>query len=155
MNDRAKKILLIIIVSVPILILGWFGIAINQIGKAFDDMNIDIWEIENQIFLGEFFSPDSTKKIGLYKYDSGALGYTAIQMSIADSYETYPLTGNILMINRIPPVIEWKTLDSVFVLIDKSNSPGFSIDSSKKIEGIYFEFEVIATDSTYLKENEH
>jgi hypothetical protein len=135
--------------------LGWFGIAIYQIGKGWNIINESTWQIENQILLNEFFSPDSTKKIGLYKYYSGALGYTAIQMSVTDPPESYPLTGNILMINRIPPVIEWKTLDSVFVLIDKSNSPGFTIDSSKKIEDIYFEFEVIATDSTYLKKYEH
>lgn len=76
---ESKKTLLIIIVSVPILILGWFGIAIYQIGKGWDIINESTWQIENQILLNEFFSPDSTKKIGLYKYDSGALGYTAIQ----------------------------------------------------------------------------
>jgi len=155
MNDRIKKILLIIIVCVPLFILGWFGIAIYQMGKGWDIINESTWQLENQVLLNEYFSPDSIKKIGLYIYDSGALGYTAIQMSVANSSESYPLTGNTLMINRIPPTIEWKNLDSVYVLIDKSNTPGFTIDSSKIINDIYFEFEVIATDSTYLKEYEN
>ncbi len=94
-------------------------------------------------------------KIGLYKYDSGALGYTTIQMSVIDSSATYPLSGNILMINRIPPKIKWKTQDSIFCVIDKSNTPGFTIDSTLIIEEINFEFEIFASDSTYLNQYEN
>ena len=105
--------------------------------------------------LKEYYSPDSTKKIGFYNYDSGALGYTAIQMSVIDSSQTYPLTGNILMINRIPPTVDWSSQDSVFVIIDKSNTPDFTIDSTKWVDNILFQFEVMATDSTYSKEYEY
>lgn len=154
MNDKVKKFLIIIVALIPVLFLAWFGIVLYQLDEA-EAMNLEIWEVENQILLNEFYSPDSTKRIGFYNYDSGALGYTAIQMSIVDSSQSYPLTGNILMINRIPPSITWETGDSVFVVIDKSNTPGFTIDSSKMITGITFLFKVIATDSTYLKQFEN
>ena len=59
------------------------------------------------------------------------------------------------MINRIPPSIDWLNNDSVSVRIDKSNTPGFAIRSSKTINGTHFQFDVIATDSTYLKQYEN
>ncbi len=39
MDDRLKKVFLVIIVSVPIVILGWFGVSIYLIDKAFDNLN--------------------------------------------------------------------------------------------------------------------
>ena len=44
----------------------------------------------------ESFSPQKRYKIGVYNYDEGALGYTAVQVSIAKANEKYPLTGNLL-----------------------------------------------------------
>jgi len=155
MNKKIKRTLIALIILIPVAFFGWKGFQIYQMTQFFRILSEDTWQVEKQLLLKEIYSPDSTKKIGLYNYDSGALGYTAIQMSVVDSSETYPLTGNILMINRIPPSIEWKNKDSVFVIINKSNTPNFTIDSSKRIKETCFEFEVIATDSTYLKQYEN
>ena len=137
----AKTFLKILLGVIVVGIIG-FAVWIYMISLSFTSLNDDIWQVEKQIILEESFSPDSLNKIGFYNYDSGALGYTAIQMSVVDSSEGYPLTGNLLMINRIPPSIEWFSNDSVAVVIDTSNTPGFRIEPSKKINGIKFNFNI-------------
>ena len=113
-----------------------------MIMSVFDSLNEDTRQVEKQIIVEESFSPDLLTKIGVYKYNSGALGYTAIQMAVVDSSEGYPLSGNVLTINRIPPRIEWNSVDSVTVLLDTSNTPGFRIEPRKIIKGIKFGFTV-------------
>src|SRR6056297_2595203 len=137
----AKTFLKILLGVIVVGIIG-FAVWIYMISLSFTSLNDDIWQVEKQIILEESFSPDSTNKIGLYNYDSGALGYTAIQMSVVDSSKGYPLTGNILMINRIPPNIEWFSNDSVSVVLDTSNTPGFRIEPNKNINGIKFNFNI-------------
>lgn len=56
----------------------------------------DIWSHENRHMLYETYSPNKKYKIGVYNYDSGALGYTSVQVSMVKSDEQYPLAGNIL-----------------------------------------------------------
>lgn len=135
----AKTFFKILLGVILVGIIG-FAVWIYMITSAFNSFNDDIWQVEKQIILEESFSPDSLNKIGLYNYDSGALGYTAIQMSVVDTSEGYPLTGNILMINRIPPRMDWVANDSVSVLLDTTNTPGFRIEPSKNVNGIEFSF---------------
>ena len=137
----AKTFFKILLGVIVVGVIG-FGVWIYMITSAFNSFHEDTWQIEKQLILKESFSPDSTSKIGLYNYDSGALGYTAIQMSVVDSSEGYPLTGNILMINRIPSSIKWYSNDSVSVVLDTSNTPGFRIDPNKNINGIKFNFNI-------------
>jgi len=117
-------------------LIGWIAFLFY----VFNSWRDEIWSEKNRIIVNEYFSPDSSKKIGLYKYDSGALGYTAIQMSILYTDGAYPIGGNILQINRIPPEVNWVTDDSVVVILDTSNTPGFEIKENCIIDGVKFKF---------------
>ena len=87
-----KNILLIITgATIPIIIAGLGYIYIqNSMPEP------DIWSHENRHMLYETYSPNKKYKIGVYNYDSGALGYTSAQVSMVKSNEKYPLAGNIL-----------------------------------------------------------
>jgi hypothetical protein len=86
-----KKIYLLIIgAMIPIVIVGLLIVIIRF------TLPKDIWSYENQHIEYESYSPNKLYKIGAYKYDEGALGYTATQVSIAKSNEQYPISGNLL-----------------------------------------------------------
>lgn len=57
--------------------------------------------------LQEVVSPDSTYKIGIYEYDSGALGYTISNVSLVSINKEYPIEGNLFKVERIPKLVKW------------------------------------------------
>ena len=57
-------------------------------------------------------------------------------MSLVDIGNDYPISGNILQINRIPPEISWINNNQVYVILDTSNTPNFIIDRNIDIDSI-------------------
>jgi hypothetical protein len=80
----------------------------------------DIWSRENRNMLYESFSPNGKLKIGAYNYDSGALGYTSVQVSVVGAEETYPISGNLLRDQYIESVKWMSDNQAEFSLRNKS-----------------------------------
>lgn len=90
-NNTTKTILLLLTGAlIPILITGAGYIYLTKSFEGFE------WSDETRNILFEKYSPNKKYKIGVYNYDIGALGYSAVQVSIIDSQNKYPITGNIL-----------------------------------------------------------
>lgn len=140
-NMRINSLLKTIFLIFVIVILGFSSWMIYGYYKFFTWTD-DIWTIENRTILREYVSPDTLRKIGLYHYDSGALGYTAIQMSLVDIGKEYPISGNILQINSPPPEIRWVENNQIYVILDTFNTPGFKIDRNVEVDSIRMIFEI-------------
>lgn len=138
---RIKPILKVVFLIFILVILGFSSWIIYGYYKFFTWTD-EIWTVENRTILKEYVSPDTLRKIGLYHYDSGALGYTAIQMSLIDIGKKYPISGNILQINRIPPEINWIQNNQIYVILDTSNTPGFKIEQNIDVDSIKMIFEI-------------
>lgn len=96
MQNRSKKILIIISISVAILFLMFAGgiVLITSTAVPLPSMK-DVWEKENRIVLLEAFAQDSTMKYAEYCYDSGIMGYTAVQKAYVRMNDEYPIRGNV------------------------------------------------------------
>jgi hypothetical protein len=67
-----------------------------------------IWSDENRHILQESLSPNGKLKVGVYNYDSGAFGYTSVQVSAVGNEEIYPIAGNLLQ-GHIVDSIKWNS----------------------------------------------
>jgi hypothetical protein len=108
-----------------LLIFTGFLIAIALAGLAIIYVKVtmpdDIWSHQNRNILYESVSPDNRFKIGAYNYDSGALGYTSVQVSIAEVKDQYPLSGNLLRDQYIESVVWVSNKRAEFPLRLKNN----------------------------------
>jgi hypothetical protein len=98
MMKNALLILLGSVIPVALAGAGFFYIKIS--------LPDETWTHENQNMLYESFSPNHQRKLGVYNYDIGALGYTAVQVSVVDAAEPYPLSGNLLR-DRYVESVNW------------------------------------------------
>ena len=96
-----KNTLLILSGALISIVIVGFAIAFIKITSP-----IEIWSHENRNMLFESYSPQKKHKIGVYNYDEGALGYTAVQVSFVEAEEKYPISGNLLRDQYIDSV-EW------------------------------------------------
>lgn len=107
-----KKILLGSLIPIALAGLGFLYLKIS--------MPDEIWSHENRNMLYESFSPSGRLKIGAYNYDSGALGYTSVQVSVVDAEEKYPIAGNLLRDQYIESVKWVSDSQAEFSLRNKS-----------------------------------
>ena len=61
--------------------------------------------------LYESFSPQRKYKLGVYDYDEGALGYSAVQVSVVRAGARYPIHGNLLREQYVDSV-KWISADT-------------------------------------------
>src|SRR5207247_9606106 len=66
-----------------------------------------VWQPENRIMLSEHIAPDSSRKIGVYMYDAGALGYTTLNVSLVAIDEDYPIDANLFKTDKVPASVKW------------------------------------------------
>lgn len=70
--------------------------------------------------LYESISPNGRLKVGAYNYDSGAFGYTSVQVSVVGAEETYPISGNLLRDQYVESVKWISDTQAEFSLRNKS-----------------------------------
>ena len=141
MNLKATKIWkwTIIVVGISIAI-GLFLVIYIPI-KMFSELRDDIWNIRNRKILHEYFSPDSLNVVGIYHYDSGALGYTAMNVSLIHKNTEYPIEGNIMICNLKPNVV-WESNSLIIIKADTSQSWTGPKERLIKINGIEIKYEL-------------
>ena len=108
-----------------LLIISGALIPISLAGLAFVYIKItlqqNIWSHENRNMLYESYSPQKQHKVGVYNYDKGALGYTAVQVSIVEAEDKYPISGNLLRDQYIEPV-KWVSENTAELPIKQKNN---------------------------------
>ncbi len=94
--DKSLKFIIIFFFILIGGLLIYIGYGVYTIADTAGEFSKSVWNKKNRIILKEYFSPDSSGKIGFYHYVAGSLGYTTVSMSLVNYDEDYPLEGNIL-----------------------------------------------------------
>ncbi|GAB5407639.1 MAG: hypothetical protein BalsKO_00040 [Balneolaceae bacterium] len=93
----------------------------DQVAKIFDEPIIN----------EEHYSPDSTMKLGVYRFivpGEGGFKITDRFISLVDTSMEYPKKGNIITMKDSIPEIKWESMDSILIELE--------YPFSKKINGI-------------------
>lgn len=117
MNNNITKTILLLFTGalIPILLAGAVYIYLTKSFEGFE------WSDETRNILFEKYSPDKKYKVGVYNYDIGALGYSAVQASIMESQDTYPIAGNVLPYQYVNSV-KWVSDNKVELIIGRENN---------------------------------
>ena len=91
-----KNILIGALIPILLLILGSFYMQSLGVSGG--------WSEEHRVILNESPSPDEQFKVGVYHYNIGATGYSAVQVSVVAHDENYPISGNLLHGQKIESV---------------------------------------------------
>ena len=95
-TKKIPKIWIVISISVAILfLLTAIGILFISSTAVPIPSGKDVWNEENRIILLESHSGDTLHKYAEYYYDSGVMGYTAVQKAYVKFTEKYPIKGNV------------------------------------------------------------
>lgn len=91
------------------------------------------WSAETRVMLHEVVSPDKEYKFGVYHYDIGALGYSAVQASLVKIEDDYPINGNMLSGKAITSV-SWLSGSTIEVVSPTTNDLKSSVTLKVKHE---------------------
>ena len=134
-TKKISKIWIVISISIAILFLLTVGgiILISSTAVPIPSGK-DVWIDENRIILVEAHSDDSLHKYAEYYYDSGVLGYTAVQKSYVKFLDKYPIKGNVgresgsteyNVIKQMPLIVikgcEGDVIDTLKVIYEKQD----------------------------------
>lgn len=142
-----RKILKYVAIFLTIIVVGYLayvGLVIWAYNSTFEEFSKDVWSAKNQIILKEIYSPDSTKKVGLYNYDAGSFGYTTVCVSIVKSNEAYPIEPNVLQVaDWTIDSLVWRSNQEVFLKVE----PGYA--SNRKVGSVLSTFNLADTKITF------
>ncbi len=125
MPKKKRYILKIIfgIIFIIFAIIGWKGYQVysslsNLIPSGAEFLGL----FDKPVVREEYYSPDSTMKLGVYRFlvpGDGAFEISDTYISVIDTSMEYPREGNIFSVEDSIPNMEWISRDSILIQLDR------------------------------------
>jgi len=123
---KKKRYLLKIILGIVFIlfaIIGWKGYQVySSLSNLIPSGDQFVGLFDKPVIKEEYYSPDSTMKLGVYRFlvpGDGAFEISDTYISVVDTSMEYPREGNIFSVKDSVPEIGWISKDSIFVQIDQ------------------------------------
>jgi len=121
---KKKRYLLKIILGIVFIlfaIIGWKGYQVySSLSNLIPSGDQFVGLFDKPVIKEEYYSPDSTMKLGVYRFlvpGDGAFEISDTYISVVDTSMEYPREGNIFSVKDSVPEIGWISKDSIFVQI--------------------------------------